>query len=57
VKLIDVSVDQLVVSPELVRSRASKVFEERLRASIHQIGLAEPLKVARLPSGTSSWTA
>lgn len=50
-KLIDVGLDQLVVSPDLARSRSSKVFEERLRASIEEIGLAEPLKVALLPSG------
>lgn len=50
-KLIDVRVDQLVVSPDLVRSRGSKVFEDRLRASIDQVGLAEPLKVAPLPTG------
>ncbi len=35
----------------LVRSRGSKVFEDRLRASIDDMGLAEPLKVAPLPSG------
>ena len=50
-KLLEVPVDELVVSPDLLRSRASKVFEERLRASIEQVGLAEPLKVASLPSG------
>jgi hypothetical protein len=50
-KLLRVSVDQLVVSPELARSRSSKLFEDRLRASISQMGLAEPLKVAPLPSG------
>ena len=51
-KLINLKPDQLVVSPDLARSRSSKVFEERLRASIEEIGLAEPLKVAPLPSGT-----
>ena len=50
-KLIDVDVDQLLVSPDLVRSRGAKVFEERLRASIDEVGLAEPLKIAPLPSG------
>lgn len=49
-KLIDLEPDQLVVSPDLARSRSSKVFEERLRASIEEMGLAEPLKVAPLPS-------
>jgi hypothetical protein len=33
------------VSSELERSRVDKQFEERLRASIEQIGLVEPLKV------------
>jgi hypothetical protein len=50
-KLIEVGVEQLVVSPDLVRSRGAKVFEDRLRASIDQVGLAEPLKVAPLPTG------
>ena len=50
-KLHHISVDDLVVSSELVRSRGSKVFEDRLRASIDDMGLAEPLKVAPLPSG------
>jgi hypothetical protein len=49
VRLIEVDVDLLVVSPELARSRGSKVFEDRLRASIDEVGLAEPLKVAVLP--------
>src|SRR5438552_898054 len=31
-----------------MRSVTSKAFEERLEASIRQIGLAEPIKVARL---------
>jgi hypothetical protein len=50
-KLIEVGLDDLIVSPELARSRTSKVFDERIRASIEEIGLAEPLKVALLPSG------
>ncbi|MGC5223720.1 ParB/RepB/Spo0J family partition protein [Micromonospora sp. DT81.3] len=48
---IDVNPDDLVVSRELARSGSSRSFEERLRASIDQIGLAEPLKVAADPSG------
>ena len=38
---------------ELVRQAEAlpDVFEERLKASIEEIGLAEPLKVAPLPSG------
>ena len=43
--------DQLWVSPELERSRADKQFEERLRASIDQIGLVEPLKVSSTGKG------
>lgn len=50
-KLIDVNVDHLFVSPDLARSHGSKVFEDRLRASIDEVGLAEPIKVAPLPSG------
>jgi hypothetical protein len=50
-KLVYVHPDELVVSAELVRSRSSKVFEERLQASIEEMGLAEPLKLAPLPSG------
>lgn len=50
-KLIQVSPKDLVVSKDLDRSRTSKPFEERLRASIEEIGLAEPLKVAALPKG------
>lgn len=50
-KLVCVHPDELVVSAELVRSRSSKVFEERLQASIEEMGLAEPLKLAPLPSG------
>ena len=50
-KLINVAVDDLVVSSELARSRSSKVFDERLRASVEEMGLAEPLKVAPLPAG------
>jgi hypothetical protein len=50
-KLIYVRPDELIVSAELARSRSSKVFEERLQASIEEMGLAEPLKLAPLPSG------
>lgn len=49
-KLISVSPAELVVNADLARSRSSKVFEERLQASIEEMGLAEPLKVAPLPS-------
>lgn len=50
-RLIDVGPDELHVSPELARSGSAKSFEERLRSSIDAVGLAEPLKVARRPSG------
>ena len=50
-ELIDVEMDKLVLSDELRRSGSTKQFEERLRSSIEEIGLAEPIKVAPLPSG------
>jgi ParB-like chromosome segregation protein Spo0J len=50
-KRVMLSRADLVVSPELVRSKGSILFEERLKASIEQIGLAEPIKVASLPDG------
>lgn len=50
-KLISVRPDDLVLSDDLMRTRTSKQFEERLRSSIEEMGLAEPLKVAPLPSG------
>jgi hypothetical protein len=49
VKLIMVRPDELHISAELSRSGSAKQFEERLKSSIEQIGLAEPLKVAPLP--------
>jgi len=51
VKLIEVRPDDLTLSPELVRSGSAKSFEERLRSSVDEIGLAEPLKVAANPDG------
>lgn len=50
-KLVDVYVDDLVTSVDLSRSGSAKSFEERLRSSINEIGLAEPLKVAIDPAG------
>jgi len=50
-RLIEVHPDKLQLSPELSRSGSAKQFEERLKASIEEIGLAEPLKVAPLPKG------
>jgi hypothetical protein len=51
-KLIHIAPNELHLSPELNRSGSAKSFEDRLRASIDEIGLAEPLKVARQPDGT-----
>lgn len=50
-KLVSLDPSLLVVSQELSRSGSSKQFEDRLRSSIEEIGLAEPLKVALLPTG------
>lgn len=50
-KLVAVARGELVVSDELSRSGSAKQFEERLRSSIEEIGLAEPIKVAPLPDG------
>jgi hypothetical protein len=50
-KLVDVDTNKLDLSPELSRSGSAKQFEDRLRSSIEQIGLAEPIKVAPLPRG------
>ncbi len=49
-RLINVPVEDLVVTEDLSRSRSSKVFQDHLYASIQEMGLAEPLKVAELPS-------
>lgn len=50
-RLIHIAPDELTFSPELNRSGSAKSFEDRLRASIDEMGLAEPLKVARQPNG------
>src|SRR6266498_1710898 len=50
-RLSEVHPDELQLSPELSRSGSAKQFEERLKASIEEIGLAEPIKVAPLPKG------
>ena len=50
-KLIELELSDLVVSEELRRSGSAKQFEERLKSSIEEIGLAEPIKVAPLPTG------
>ena len=51
-KIIKLDPTNLRLSPELNRSGSAKSFEERLRSSIEEIGLAEPLKVARQPDGS-----
>lgn len=50
-RLIALRLNELVMSEELRRSGSARQFEDRLRASIEEIGLAEPLKVAQLPTG------
>ena len=45
-KYREVPFDRLKVSKDLARTAGSKVFEEHLTASIREIGLSEPLKVA-----------
>lgn len=50
-RLIELSPNHLSLSPELVRSGSAKSFEDRLRSSVEEIGLAEPLKVAANPDG------
>jgi ParB-like chromosome segregation protein Spo0J len=50
-KIIEVPLDDLVLSEDMQRSGSAKQFEERLRSSIEEIGLAEPIKVALMPSG------
>src|SRR5438067_5267471 len=50
-KIVSVKPEQLVLSSELRRTGSAKQFEERLQSSIDEIGLAEPLKVARQPGG------
>jgi ParB-like nuclease domain len=50
-KLVDVAPDDLTVSNDLARTGSAKAFCERLQASIEEIGLAEPIKVAPLPKG------
>lgn len=49
-KLMEVHPDDLQLSSELSRTGSAKQFEDRLKSSIEEIGLAEPIKVAPLPS-------
>jgi hypothetical protein len=50
-KLKRIHPDDLQLSSELGRSGSAKQFEERLKSSIEEIGLAEPIKVAQMPQG------
>lgn len=50
-KLLHLHPDQIEVTADLNRSGSFKSFEDRLRSSIEEIGLAEPLKVAPQPNG------
>jgi hypothetical protein len=50
-KIIEVAPEDLTVSNDLTRTGSAKAFSERLQASIEEIGLAEPIKVAPLPKG------
>ena len=50
-KLMMIHPDELQLSSELSRSGSAKQFEERLKSSIEEIGIAEPIKVAPLPQG------
>jgi hypothetical protein len=50
-KLIEVAPEDLTLSNDLTRTGSAKAFSERLQASIDEIGLAEPIKVAPLPKG------
>jgi len=51
VNITEIAIDDLSLSDDLRRSGSAKQFEDRLRASIEEIGLVEPLKVATLPMG------
>lgn len=50
-KIVELAPEQFVVTDDLRRSGSAKQFEDRLRASIQEVGLAEPIKVALMPSG------
>jgi ParB-like nuclease domain len=50
-RLISVDPDDLRTTVEMSRSGSAKQFEERLRSSIDEIGIAEPIKIAPLPEG------
>jgi hypothetical protein len=49
--LIQVRTADLKIDRDLLRSSSSKTFEERLRSSIEEMGLAEPIKVSKNENG------
>lgn len=51
-RLVHVNQADLRLSSELSRSGSVKSFEDRLRSSIEEIGLVEPLKVAQQADGS-----
>lgn len=48
VRVQQIKIEDLTVTADLARTSHAKQFEERLQASIDAIGLAEPLKVAKV---------
>src|ERR1700732_4003268 len=44
--------DEITLSSELSRSGQAHQFEDRLQASVEEIGLTEPIKVAKTPDGS-----
>jgi len=50
-RLQELPIESIQTAADLRRSGSSKSFEDRLRSSIEEIGLAEPLKVANQPDG------
>ena len=51
IKQVFVRLEDICVDPHLARTHSAKVFEDHLLQSIREVGLAEPLKVARDPDG------
>ncbi|MEI8147676.1 MAG: ParB N-terminal domain-containing protein [Actinomycetes bacterium] len=51
IRLISLDPAEVGFRSDLTRSTGSRVFEERLEASIAEIGLVEPIKVCQYPDG------
>jgi hypothetical protein len=49
--LLEIPPDEISQTSDLVRTGSATAFEDRLKASIEQMGLAEPIKVASDPNG------